>query len=328
MCAPLPRHKPMLAKSSPKLPQNPAGYALEVKWDGIRALVYIENGALLIASRNGFDISFRYPEIQGLTQVTGKHQLILDGEIVAFDSSGLPSFSLLQQRMNLERPTLILQSMGVTPVTYIIFDLLHKDGQDLTKEPYCLRREELEKLALSGFAWTTPPYQVEHAAEFFAASSKLGLEGIILKRLNSPYLPGKRSDNWLKVKNFHRQEFIIGGWTAGEGSRLGTIGALLLGYYPKLPTDKSESTKLLYAGSCGTGFNGKTLALLKARLEPLAIGSNPFSFDPKKDDAHYVKPVLVAEIAFAEWTPAQTLRHPSFLGLRSDKQASQVVKEI
>jgi bifunctional non-homologous end joining protein LigD len=326
----LPHYTPMLAKSSSKLPEKIEEYGFEVKWDGIRALSYITNGNIQIISRNGFDISFRYPEIHPLGQKLKKQTVIVDGELTAFDEAGHPSFAMLQHRMNLEKPALIEKTAAIIPVTYIIFDLLQINEQLLINHSYQSRRFELAKLELADRAWSTPAYHTEHAADFLEASRKLGLEGIILKRLNSLYLPGKRSDDWLKVKNFHRQEFIIGGWTPGIGNRTGTIGSLLLGYYDVIPEAASARgmpQKLLYAGSCGTGFTAKTLKQLQELLQPLSIPNHPFSSDPKKATVSFVQPLVVAEIAFAEWTPAETLRHPSFLGLRADKDASYVIRE-
>lgn len=326
----LPRYAPMLAKASANLPLQSDDYALEVKWDGIRALIYIANNTVQIISRNGFDITFRYPELQALSKAVGKHSVILDGEIIAFDESNSPSFSLLQRRMNLEKPALIQTLTESIPVTYVIFDLLQAGKTVLIDKPYTFRRKKLEQLSLSGQAWSTPEYQTGNAASFLEASCKLGLEGIVLKRLSSMYLPGKRSDNWLKVKNFKRQEFIIAGWTPGEGKRSGSIGALLLGYYlPDTSTAASQGERILmYAGSCGTGFDAKTLTDLNERLVPLVISECPFAANPQKNGAIYVKPELVGEFSFAEWTPAQTLRHPSFLGLRTDKAAGQVIREL
>ena len=323
----LPRLAPMLAKPCPTLPPQTDDYALEVKWDGIRVLVYVTAGTAKIISRNGFDITFRYPELEMLAKVTGKDALILDGEIIAFNEAGTPSFSLLQQRMSLEKPDMIQIALEQIPITLILFDLLQVGNNSLIREPYIIRRQLLEKYRLSGQSWITPPYQTGKAEAFLSASQKIGLVGIILKRLNSPYMPGKRSDSWLKVKNFHRQEFVIGGWTPGTGRRSGTIGALLLGYYQQEQLSESEH-ELRYAGACGTGFNEKNLSYLTELFMPLAISYCPFATNPHKRDAKFIKPLIVAEFSFTEWTQAQTLRHPSFLGLRSDKQASEVIKEL
>jgi bifunctional non-homologous end joining protein LigD len=327
----LPRLEPMMAKSTPQLPIDTSGYACEVKWDGIRALAYIESSKLQLLSRNGFDITFRYPELHALSQAIGPRSIILDGEIVAFQEDGRPSFALLQRRMNLEKSALIEQIARTIPVTYVIFDVLHLDEQSLIEYSYEKRRHILSELKLSDQAWTIPAYQTEKIAEFLEASRKLELEGILIKRLNSPYLAGKRSDAWLKVKNFLRQEFIIAGWTAGAGNRAGTIGALLLGYYdvtPEIASRAAVQQRLLYAGSCGTGFTGDMLKKLKELLQPLVIANNPFTVDPQKSGAFFTQPILIGEFSFAEWTAGRTLRHPSFQGLRRDKDPRYVIREI
>lgn len=326
---PLPLIAPMLATASPRLPSNTNEFALEVKWDGIRAIMYVERNKAKIISRNGFDISFRYPELQALAESLGEQRIILDGEITAF-ADGSPSFSRLQKRMNLDRPELINEAVRDVPITYVIFDVLQVGDRSLLIETYESRRRVLNDLKLTGDAWIVPPYQTNNAEEFLAASRKLGLEGIILKRLHSTYLPGKRSGDWLKVKNFLRQEFVIGGWTSGEGTRRGKIGALLLGYYDVTPdeaTKRGIEQSLIYAGSCGTGFTAKTLADLAEQLLPITTDTNPFSTNPRKSGTNYTAPKLVGEFTFTEWTPALTLRHPSFKGLRFDKDARQVVRE-
>lgn len=323
----LPRYLPMLAKPCRGLPSQTDGYAAEVKWDGIRAMVYSKGGAVQIMSRNGFDMTFRYPELARLAQEAGQDALILDGEIVAFSEAGAPSFSLLQRRMSLEKPALIEAAQASVPITFVIFDLLQLGNKSLIRLPYEVRRQVLEEQQLSGPAWITPSYQTGQVRAFLSASQELGLEGIILKRIDSPYLPGKRSDAWLKVKNMHRQEFVIGGWTPGQGKRSGTIGALLLGYYQ--PAERGESEpKLVYAGSCGTGFSEKTLTELQRLFLPLTITYCPFRADPHKQGATFVQPIMVGEFSFTEWTPSHTLRHPSFLGLREDKEAVEVIKEL
>lgn len=322
----LPSYAPMLAKPCARLPSQTDDFAVEVKWDGIRAILYIEAGIARIISRNGCNITLRYPELQMLAQEVGRHSLILDGEIIAFNKAGTPSFSLLQQRMNLEKPAMIQMALSHVPISFIAFDLLQVDKNSLIDESYLVRRQILDNYHLSGRYWITPPYRTGNAEDFLSASQELGLEGIILKRINSPYMPGKRSDSWLKVKNYHRQEFVIGGWTPGKGKRSGTIGALLLGYYSREHSGESEP-KLLYAGSCGTGFTEKNLSQLKELFMPLATSYCPFSIDPQKRDATFITPLIVAEFSFTEWTGADILRHPSFLGLRSDKLASEVTKE-
>ncbi|MDU4960549.1 MAG: non-homologous end-joining DNA ligase [Sporomusaceae bacterium] len=325
----LPRYRPMLAKLASKLPPDSDNYGFEIKWDGIRAMSYIEAGKVRFISRNGFDITFRYPELHALPRRLQNQVVIFDGEITAFDAAGRPSFQLLQQRMRLEKPAVIAQSAASIPVTYIIFDLLYSNGQEMTDLPYRQRRSELDKLGLTAGAWTVPPYYTGQAADFLASSRKLELEGIMAKRLDSLYLPGKRNGDWLKIKNIRRQEFVIGGWTAGAGSRAAGIGALLLGYHDRTPelAGTGQPQRLIYAGACGTGFSAGELRRLRQRLQPLTIATNPFASSPPKSAITFVRPQLVAEIAFSEWTAAGTLRHPAFLGLRTDKEADWVIRE-
>lgn len=325
-CNSWPLLAPMLATPASSLPSDTSGYACEVKWDGIRAMYYIAHNQLRIMSRNGNDITTRYPELRGLATVV-PHEVVLDGEIVAFTSAGKPSFSLLQHRINQDTPDIARLR---TPVTYVIFDMVYLDGRLLLSHSYQERRKKLASLQLAGPFWMTPAYQTGNAAAFLAASRTLQLEGILLKRVDSIYLPGKRSDAWLKIKNLQRQEFVIGGWSQGKGARSGTIGSLLLGYYDIKPDGAQQSgthQQFLYAGSCGTGFTQESLVNLKKLLQPLVTDSNPFHIIPPKKSVVFVRPELVGEFSFTEWTDNRTLRHPSFQGLRFDKDPLSVIKE-
>ena len=186
-----------------------------------------------------------------LSRQLGAVDAVLDGELVAFDENGLPSFERLQQRIHQTDESVVRRRMKSHPVTYVIFDLLYLDGRDLSEQPYGRRRELLESLDLSGPSWQTPAYSTGHTKELLAASAEQGLEGIVLKRLDSSYAPGKRGGAWLKVKNVGRQEFVIGGWLPGEGRRRNRLGAILLGYF--------DDGELRYAGKVGTGFSDRDL---------------------------------------------------------------------
>jgi bifunctional non-homologous end joining protein LigD len=245
--------------------------------------------------------------------------VVLDGELVAFGEDGRPSFQRLQRRIHLGSAAEVKRRMQEVPVTYVIFDLLYRDGRSLLELPYEERRAELEQLGLNGDAWQTPAYHRGDGAALLAASKAQGLEGIVAKRLRSPYRPGRRSRDWLKVKNVRSQELVIGGWQPGKGRRSGELGALLVGYY--------DGDELRYAGKVGTGFGDADLKLLRGRLEPLAAKQSPFSGGRPPKEAVFVEPELVAEIEFNEWTNAGTLRHPSYKGLRADKPATDVVRE-
>jgi bifunctional non-homologous end joining protein LigD len=313
---------PMLAKLAP-LPADDAGWAVEVKWDGVRAIAYCRPGRLELQTRNLNTVTDSYPEVRRLSRQIGARDAVLDGELVAFDEGGRPSFERLQQRIHQTSDAIVRRRMKSHPVTYLVFDLLYLDGRNLMGEPYSARRELLEGLGLEGESWQTPAYSVGHARELLAAAAERQLEGIVLKRLDSLYAPGKRSGAWLKVKNLGRQEFVIGGWLPGEGRRKGTLGALLLGYHDPGGEGAGE---LRYAGKVGTGFSERDLAELLQRLRPLARKSNPFGRRGPKG-ASYVEPVLVAEVEYRELTQEGLIRHGAFKGLREDKPAADVELE-
>jgi bifunctional non-homologous end joining protein LigD len=311
---------PMLAKLA-KLPADDEGWAVEVKWDGVRAIAYCRPGRLELQTRNLNEVTRQYPEVRRLSRQLGARDAVLDGELVAFDAEGRPSFERLQQRIHQTAESVVRRRMKSHPVTYVVFDLLYLDGEDLTGEPYRRRRKLLESLELSGESWQTPAYSLGKAKELLAASAEHGLEGIVMKRLDSAYAPGKRNGAWLKVKNIGRQEFVIGGWMEGEGRRESHVGAILLGYFDR------AGEELHYAGKVGTGFSDRDLAELKQRLAPLARDTNPFANRRGPRKAHFVEPELVAEIEFRELTAEGMVRHGSFKGLREDKPASDVVLE-
>lgn len=309
--------KPMLAKAS-TLPIEQHNYAYEIKWDGLRAILYAANYKIHLSSRNLHDITVQYPELQGLKSSLSKGT-VLDGEIVALDSSGRPSFELLQTRMGLSSTQNIEAKMKQVPVTYIIFDLIHLGDKALMQKSFLHRRDKLDKLNLTGQFWQTPSYNIGDGQNFLTVSRQLGLEGIMAKRLDSLYVPGKRTGDWLKIKNQLRQELVIGGWVPGKGTRAGRVGAILVGYY--------ETESLLYAGKVGTGFTDAMLNNLSDLLTPLERSTSPFRSKVPVKEAIFVEPKLVGEFEFTEWTTNNTLRHPSFKGLRDDKPAVLVTRE-
>ncbi len=320
---------PMLAKPS-QMPEDYDNYGFEIKWDGIRAIFYLDQKRLRITSRNLKDITHQYPELHSICGENGNKQMVLDGEIISLGEDGRPSFSRLQHRMNLSSGKAIRQAMEAIPVIYIIFDLIYLNGCSLQDLPYTERRGVLEGLRLSGPTWQTPDFTRGKGPEVLAASRDLGLEGVVAKRLDSTYQPGKRTGAWLKIRNHNRQEFVIGGWVPGQGGRAGRIGALLLGYYdvtPEQAAGRGVPQRLIYAGKVGTGFTETELIRLGEQLQPLRRDKSPFYQKPPVKGAVFVDPVLVAEIEFTEWTPHGTLRHPSFKGLRQDKNHQEVVRE-
>ncbi|HYP48341.1 MAG TPA: non-homologous end-joining DNA ligase [Thermoleophilaceae bacterium] len=316
---PLPEHVvPMMAKPG-AMPTDDECWAFEVKWDGVRAIAYLEPGRLRLESRNLNDITAQYPELRGLTRALGAREAVLDGEIVALDDEGRPSFKLLQQRMHQSSEAVIKRRMQSHPVSYVIFDLLHLEGHSLLDEPLSERRRRLDELQLAGDHWRTPTAAVGGGEALLEATRSQGLEGLVAKRLTSRYEPGRRSGHWLKVKNVRSQEFVIGGWVPGEGRRKHRIGALLVGVY--------EDGELRFAGKVGTGFTDATLRMLAERLAPLERATSPFSVKRPAKGAVFAEPELVAELEFTEWTGELLLRHPSFKGLRDDKDPRAVTLE-
>ncbi|GIU88478.1 MAG: ATP-dependent DNA ligase [Acidimicrobiia bacterium] len=305
-------------------PPRGEGWAFELKWDGIRGLAYVVGGDVRVLTRNGNDVTRRYPELEGLGAALAGHDAVLDGEIVAFDESGRPSFERLQRRMHVSDPAAIGRLRVEVPVVYVLFDLLWLDGRLLVDEPYRERRALLSSLALDGPSWRTPPYEAGDGHTTIALSERYGLEGYVAKRLDSPYEPGRRSRAWVKVKRRHRQELVVGGWLPGEGARHGTVGSLLVGYHEP---DADGAVRLRYAGRVGSGLRQADLRELSRLFERCARDTSPFGAGTPPKGARWVEPVLVVEVEFAHWTASGGIRAPVFVGYRTDKPPEEVVRE-
>jgi bifunctional non-homologous end joining protein LigD len=305
------RYRPMLASLAERLPGGD-GWLFEPKWDGYRALGYVRGGEATLRSRNGNDLTQRFLVVANeLAKVLRSPDAVVDGEVCALDEQGRPSFSALQQ------------GKPGTAFVYEVFDLLELDGEPLVDLPLTERRGRLEALL-------APSRLVQLSGAFtdgealLEAADEQALEGVMAKRAASRYQEGKRGRDWLKVKTHGRQEFVICGWTKGQGRREGRFGALVLGV--------RRGRSFAWVGNCGTGFSERDIDDLLARLEPLRRETTPFPVEPKmpkvrKADVMWVEPRLVCEVEFAEWTHDGHLRAPSFQGLRDDKLARAVRRE-
>jgi bifunctional non-homologous end joining protein LigD len=281
------------------------GWIYEEKYDGVRILAYKEGERISLVTRNGIVRTERYPEVAAAVGKLKPRTLLLDGEVVVFDKHNVSRFQLLQQ--------------GKGPVKYAVFDCLYLNGKDLRSAPLAERRQTLTELLRGGGTGTIVLSEelAGNGLKAFEVAKKRKLEGVVAKNLESKYVE-KRSREWLKVKVNHESEFVIGGYTAPGGARQ-YLGALLLGVY--------AGNKLRYAGKVGTGFDTKTLRALSEQLKKLKQEKSPFADEVREKSATFVRPKLVAQIAFTEWTKDRKLRHPTFLGLRDDKPPQEVRKE-
>jgi bifunctional non-homologous end joining protein LigD len=309
---------PMTARPG-KIPADQSGWAAEIKWDGIRAIAFFENGSVRLQGRRLTDISSQFPEITRPTEFPDG--VVLDGEIVVFDPSGRPDFQMVQNRLR----------RGGRPATFVAFDVLYARGRDLRGRSYLERRAELDRLHFDGVHWRAPGYLDSDFEVALATVADQGLEGLMLKRKSSRYVDGRRSPDWLKIKVRRRQEFVIGGWLPGQGQRLAPLGSLLLGYWDDASSkDRStgaESRDLIYAGRVGSGIGVEEAGRLIEALREFETQDSFFRQMPSIAGARFTQPALVAEVEFSQWTADGLLRHPVFLALRTDKDADEVVRE-
>jgi DNA ligase D-like protein (predicted ligase) len=307
---------PMLATLTETLPSE-GKWLYEPKLDGVRALIYVTGGVVRMYSRNRKPLNDAYPELVEALEPAVRGDAVLDGEIVAFDAErGVTSFARLQQRMQLRDPVRARRSR--VPIHLYLFDCLFYEGVDLTGLPLVDRKAVLRDVVWYDDPIHFTPHRTTGSAEMLRDACAQGAEGILAKRADSRYVSA-RSTEWLKLKCTKQQEFVIGGFTAPQGTRE-HLGALLVGYY--------DGKSLKYAGKVGTGYDRRTLEHLYQRLLPLRRSASPFSEGPAPaGEVQWVTPKLVAQIGFSEWTSAGLLRHPRFLGLRDDKSAREVHRE-
>lgn len=293
-------------------------WLFEIKWDGFRAVCTVNgDGSVDLRSRNDKDLLVKFPELARVSEAFKSLPIIVDGEIVSLDENGRSSFQRLQNRIESQhqRPR---PKREEGAITYVAFDLLFADGRDLRDEPLEERKRLLEELIVPNRGVMYSKHVVGRGKELFALAKREQLEGIIGKRRDSKY-QARRSRDWVKIKAVQEQEFVIGGWTEPRGSR-SDFGALLMGVY--------DGDDFVYVGHVGTGFNRELLESVSKKLKPLEIKACPFTTRPKSNSpAHFVKPKLVAEVKFSEWTDDGYLRAPVFLGLRDDKPAQKVIRE-
>ena len=309
--------KHMLATPAAE-PFSRAGWVFEIKFDGVRVVAERRGEAVRMLGRSGEDITARYPEIARALAGLQVERCVLDGEIVAHDASGRPSFARLQKRMLLSRPRDVAAAMARVPVRAVFFDCLMLEGHDLRRLPLLERKEMLARVLPPSGVVQAGDHVAEHGEAFFEAASEMGLEGIIAKRAASPYV-GKRSSDWVKIKCQRRQEFVIGGYTDPKGSGR-HFGALHVGVY--------EGDRLRHVTRVGSGFDGAMQDRLWEQLQSLRRDASPFGdTGPKGREDHWVEPRLVCEVRFTEWTTEGGLRHPIFLGMRTDKPAMEVRRE-
>ena len=315
----------MLATTT-SLPPTFAGWFIEPKWDGVRAVVTVHDGTVSIASRLGNDVTGGYPELAGLADALGARSAVLDGEIVAFDDrKGRPSFQRLQRRMHVRQPG--AQLRRDVPIQLLLFDVLWLDGELVADRPQAERRAVLENLALDGPSWhTSPLIPPAPADELLDACRRVGMEGYVAKRADAPYLPGRRSSAWVKVKCINRQEFVVGGWSEGQGGRSGSIGSLALGLWGIDPTTGTSTGRLHYMGLAGSGLSQDLIRQLTEVFARTARADSPFA-EKLIGKLHYVEPLLVAEIAYSEITESATLRQPSIQGFRTDLNPNEVLAD-
>jgi bifunctional non-homologous end joining protein LigD len=298
------------------------GWIYEVKWDGMRVIAEVGPDGVRAWSSRGLDATASFPELAALASLAPV-EAVLDGEVVALDAEGRPSFGRLQHRMHVSSAAEAVRRSAEVPVAYVVFDLLAINGHDLTGRPWHERRRLLDQLADDLPPGLDVATVYDDGEGLLEAARARGLEGVVAKRRDAPYLPGGRVRTWVKVKVRLHDEMVVGGWSGGIGNREGRLGSLLFGYHD------GPGGSLRYAGRAGSGFTWAELARVEARLAPLATDTCPFEPPPPplhRRGAHWVRPEMVVEIEYGEWTSEGRLRHPVYLGERTDQDPQDVVR--
>jgi bifunctional non-homologous end joining protein LigD len=316
---PAPAPAPMLATPVDK-PFSQEGWIFELKYDGIRAMVSVARDAVRITGRRGGDETPRYPEAPAIRAGIHARQAVVDGELVVLDADGRPSFERLQQRINVNRDVDVRRVAAEHPVTFVAFDLLQLEGRDLLATELRIRKKTLRETIVDSPHILFAEHVERDGVALFEEARTSGIEGIVGKRADSPYRPGMRSSDWVKIKSWRSQSCVIVGYTAGRGRRVNQLGALILAVF--------DGGRFVHCGQVGTGFDDKTLRDLKERLRPLIVDTSPVDPAPKPSEpATWVKPELVCEVRFSEWTSEGMLRHPAFRTLRLDQRIEDTFRE-
>lgn len=317
--------EPMLPFAGRSLPEREEEWAFEIKFDGFRAVITVDGGQVHVQSRNLRTMTPFYPELQALSAAVGGRRMVLDGELVAYDSDGRQSLERMQERAGIVADLRFFRRgnpgrASRVPIAYQVFDVLRLDGTCLCARPYLERRSILESLGLAGSHWDTPSvHRGAGAAQILAATRQAGLEGLVAKRLDSAYELGQRSPSWLKFKNWCRQELLVCGWRQDEAGAGGWLGSLALGYY--------DGAELRYAGSVELGLRGELLEVLRELLPELAQEACPFLEPPARKPLRFLQPRLVVDVQFMDWTSTGRVRHAVLKGFVIDRDPSQVRRE-
>ena len=315
--------RPMKAVAADEVPVG-EGWSYEIKWDGMRLVAFLDHDGVRLQSSNGNGATNSFPELEALSELlVGFDSLILDGEVVAMNDTGIPDFGRLQHRMHVQDRADALRRAVDVPVSYAVFDVLGVNGDDTLRLPLRDRRSLLDQIVEPGSHWLLTESHSGDPAALLDVVLTSGLEGLIAKRLDSLYEEGKRSRSWIKVKPRMRQEFVVGGWSEGRDGNTGSLGSLLLGVM--------EGPKLVHCGSVGSGLRAAQRREWKDRLTASALDSSPFDNEVDATGGRrfrWCEPKAVVEVAFHDWSEDGYLRHPVYLGTRTDKAPEDVVREI